>query len=888
MNNTTTLGYDAVGDLGKITDPEKRETTLTYTPDGQLKTVTDASNAVTEYSYLNGEMVSVKDAEGRTSGQFLDAAGRPSALTDAAGSLTTLTYDSLNQTRKITDPLGQTTALDYDENGNLTTLTDARQNSTVWEYDNADRAKSAKDPLGAQALFAYDAAGNLARVTSRSGQVATAEYDLLGRAKNTKYGVNLAGTAESTVTYAYDAVDLPKTITDTQAGTQAFEYDAYDRPKTVTGPTGTVAYVYDAADRRKEMTAAGRTTLYGYDTSSILKSVTSGDQAVTFGLDAVGREKTAALPGGITRTTTLDKTGTIKNISYAKGAADIGDLSYTRDLRGLQTGLSGTLASVALPTAETGAVFGKDNRLTTFNGRSFTYDADGQLKTDGIRDYTWNARGQLSGLTKAGQSSSFGYDALGTRSTRTVGGTTNKFLTDGSNPLVELNGTGDTTATVTTSGLDEFLTRTENGATQIYLTDALGSVIGLANSDGTIATRYTYDPNGQATTTGTASSNPYTFTGRENDGTGLLYYRDRYYDPETGRFISQDPIGHAGGANLYQYALSSPTTYTDPTGDNPMIAACAVGGLVDGGLDWAFQRLSGRKVNWGQVGNAALTGCMMGMAGEALGAFMAARGALRYTGCLPRNSFTPDTPVVMADGTTKPIKDIGIGDKVLATDPETGETGPRTVTALIEGSGQKQLVDLTIDTGNARNAKTSNITATEGHPFWVPELHQWVEAGSLKAGQWLRTSSGTWIQITATQHRTQSTKVYNLTVDDLHTYYVAVGNATALVHNSGGGRPCDPSALPDFFDPGSGGYVRPPRSGGAAADEAGKTQRAAEEAIEQAEERRKTVSSSPGTVQKVVDGPQTPGAHGPAEALVALSIVLARGVQRGKSWWRNR
>ncbi|MEU2842400.1 IPT/TIG domain-containing protein, partial [Streptomyces sp. NPDC007076] len=408
LNNTTILGYDAVGDLRKITDPEKRETALTYTPDGQVKTVTDASNAVTEYSYLNGEVTSVKDAEGRTTSQFLDAAGRPSALTDAAGSLTTLTYDSLNQTRKITDPLGQITALDYDENGNLTTLTDARQNPTVWEYDNADRAKSAKDPLGAQALFAYDTAGNLAKVTSRSGQVATAEYDLLGRAKNTKYGVSLAGTAESTVTYAYDAVDLPKTITDTQAGTQAFEYDAYDRPKTVTGPTGTVAYVYDAADRRKEMTAAGKTTLYDYDTSSILKSVTSGDQTVTFGLDAVGREKTAALPGGITRTTTLDKTGTVKNIGYTKGAADIGDLSYTRDVRGLQTGLSGTLASVALPAAETGAVFGKDNRLTTFNGRSFTYDADGQLKTDGIRDYTWNARGQLTGLTKAGQSSSFG------------------------------------------------------------------------------------------------------------------------------------------------------------------------------------------------------------------------------------------------------------------------------------------------------------------------------------------------------------------------------------------------------------------------------------------------------------------------------------------------
>ncbi|GGV97743.1 hypothetical protein GCM10015535_69650 [Streptomyces gelaticus] len=315
----------------------------------------------------------------------------------------------------------------------------------------------------------------------------------------------------------------------------------------MTGPNGTVSYDYDAADRRKTMSAGGQTTVYGFDKSSILTSVVSGTQEVGFGLDAVGREKTATMPGGIARTTGYDKTGTIKSITYAQGASSIGDLNYTRDERGLQTGLTGTLANVALPAAEDGTVFGKDNRITTYGGRSFTYDADGQLKTDGIRDSTWNARGQLSGLTKAGQSSSFGYDALGTRSTRTVGGTTNKFLTDGSNPLVEQDSSGDTTATVATSGLDQFLTRTENGTTQIYLTDALGSVIGLANSDGTIATKYAYDPNGQPTVSGAASSNPYTFTGRENDGTGLLYYRDRYYDPETGRFISQDPIGQAGG-----------------------------------------------------------------------------------------------------------------------------------------------------------------------------------------------------------------------------------------------------------------------------------------------------------------------------------------------------
>ncbi|MFB7215581.1 polymorphic toxin-type HINT domain-containing protein [Streptomyces sp. NPDC056255] len=785
LGNETLFGYDADGNLQTATDPEGRQTTLTYAPDGQVKTVRDNAGAVTEYTYRNGDLASVKDAEGRVSSQFTDAAGRASALTDTAGSLNTIVYDKLNQPRKVTDALGQSTGFDYDDNGNLTTLTDARNNASSWVYDNADRPKSATDAMGAQATFEYDAAGLLKKATSRSGKIATATYDLLGRPKTAQYGVDIAGQAESSVSYDYDSHDLLKQITDSQAGNQSFTYDTYDRPKTVTGPNGTVSYDYDAADRRKTMSAGGQTTSYGFDKSSILTSVTSGTQQVGFGLDAVGREKTATMPGGITRTTGYDKTGTIKSIAYAQGTSSIGDLNYTRDERGLQTGLTGTLANVALPAAENGTVFGKDNRITTYSGRSFTYDADGQLKTDGIRNYTWNARGQLSGLTKAGQNSSFGYDALGTRSTRTVGGTTNKFLTDGSNPLVEQNSSGGTTATVATSGLDEFLTRTENGSTQVYLTDALGSVIGLANSDGTIATKYAYDPNGQPTVSGAASSNPYTFTGRENDGTGLLYYRDRYYDPETGRFISQDPIGQAGGTNLYQYALSSPTTYTDPTGNNPMIAACAVGGLMDGGLDWAFQRLSGRKVNWGQVGNAALTGCMLGMAGEALGAFMAARSSLRAGSCLAHNSFTAGTPVLMADGSSKPIKDIKIGDKILATDPQTGETGPRTVTAFIEGNGEKQLVDLTIGTGQTQNAKTGNITATDGHPFWVPALHQWVEAGDLKAGQWLQTSAGTWVQITAIQHRTQATKVYNLTVNDLHTYYVLAGATPVLVHNCG-------------------------------------------------------------------------------------------------------
>ncbi|WDT88763.1 RHS repeat protein [Streptomyces sp. SCSIO-PteL053] len=77
LGNTTTFGYDADGNLSTVTDPEDRTTTFTHTADGQFETVTDASGAVTEFGYRHGELISVKDAEGRRSSQFVDAAGRP-------------------------------------------------------------------------------------------------------------------------------------------------------------------------------------------------------------------------------------------------------------------------------------------------------------------------------------------------------------------------------------------------------------------------------------------------------------------------------------------------------------------------------------------------------------------------------------------------------------------------------------------------------------------------------------------------------------------------------------------------------------------------------------------------------------------------------------------
>ncbi|MFC8838519.1 RHS repeat-associated core domain-containing protein, partial [Streptomyces griseoincarnatus] len=107
--------------------------------------------------------------------------------------------------------------------------------------------------------------------------------------------------------------------------------------------------------------------------------------------------------------------------------------------------------------------------------------------------------------------------------------------------------------------------------------------------------------------------------------------------------------------------------------------------------------------------------------------------------CPVGNSFVPGTKVLMADGSSKPIEEVEVGDRVLATDPETGETRIETVTAEIKGKGLKHLVKVVIDTDGDKGEKTAEVTATDGHPFWVPELGQWLDATDLQPGQWLQT-----------------------------------------------------------------------------------------------------------------------------------------------------
>ncbi|HLJ27687.1 MAG TPA: RHS repeat-associated core domain-containing protein [Candidatus Angelobacter sp.] len=120
-------------------------------------------------------------------------------------------------------------------------------------------------------------------------------------------------------------------------------------------------------------------------------------------------------------------------------------------------------------------------------------------------------------------------------------------------------------------GIDEPLGETRSGATNYYEQDGLGSVTSLSSSGGSLANTYGYDSFGNLTTASGTVTNPFQYTGRDYDPeTGLRYYRARYYDPTSGRFLSEDPIGFLGGVNFYSYVHNNSLLLRDPFGMCPM------------------------------------------------------------------------------------------------------------------------------------------------------------------------------------------------------------------------------------------------------------------------------------------------------------------------------
>ncbi len=254
-------------------------------------------------------------------------------------------------------------------------------------------------------------------------------------------------------------------------------------------------------------------------------------------------------------------------------------MTYAYDDAGRRTTIGGSYARTGLPPVVSITSHNAANQQTAFGSQTLSYDLNGNLTSDGTNTYIWNGRNQLVSMTGPGLTASFQYDAFGKRISKTVNGNTITYLYDGPNMVQEQSG-GSPSANTLTGGLDEVISLTDSGGAWSPLFDGLGITPGLADSTGTVQTQYTYEPFGQTSVSGSASTNASQFTGRENDGTGLYYYRARYYSPKLQRFIANDPIGLRGGINLYAYVGNNPLGFVDPFGTDTIQVGISVTGIL--------------------------------------------------------------------------------------------------------------------------------------------------------------------------------------------------------------------------------------------------------------------------------------------------------------------
>jgi RHS repeat-associated protein len=302
--------------------------------------------------------------------------------------------------------------------------------------------------------------------------------------------------------------------------------------------------------------------------------VTLRGRTATYNYDIAGRLTDKTLPNGLKAVYQYDAADRVTSIAYMKpNNTALESVTYSYDAGGQR--INKTEGQV--PPQDTGfaATYDEANRLATITiaGEVFTlsYDANGNLTTksgpvSGITTYTWGARNQLLSLSGRSGTASFRYDAMGRRTEKTVNGSTTGFLYDGTQAIAELRGGAVDTIYHNGLAIDEVLARYASSGNKTLLTDALMSVIAQANDAQSVDNYYAYSPYGEATTLGPDGGNSIQYTGRENDGTGLYYYRARYYDAVLKRFVSEDPIGLGGGANVYVYVKGSPANFRDPLG----------------------------------------------------------------------------------------------------------------------------------------------------------------------------------------------------------------------------------------------------------------------------------------------------------------------------------
>jgi len=591
LGNTTTQSWCSCGSLDKIIDPNGNATTFERDLQGRVTREVRADNTATAYTYENttSRLKQVTDAKSQV-GQleyFIDDDLKQVTYTNAAVATPSVsfTYDPVyNRPATMVDGTGSTS---YSYNpiavppmlgaGRLANVDGPLTNDTVTYgydelgrgisrsvngvgltqgYDALGRITGETNPLGSF-TFAYDGVTNrLASASYPNGQtMAFAYYDNAGDRRLQEIHNKLSGGATlSKFGYSYDPlwnITAWTQQTDASPGkVYEFNYDSTSQLLSgilkTQGPSPSVLKRYG----------------YAYDKGGNRATEQIDDTVLAASHNALN-QLTSVQPGGALRFA-----GTVSEPATVTIGGTPGQVAADNSFLGTASVPSGTSTVAVAATDPSG-----NTRTNTYqvsqsgSSRTLTYDLAGNLTSDGARTYEWDGASRLVAVTQGAHRSEFTYDGVGRRvrvveKDNSIVTSDRRYVWCDASICEERDAAG--------SGvLRRFFTLgvQDGGAAYFYAKDHLGSIREVTDFTGAVRARYDYDPYGRTTKVSGDKDSFFGYSGLvQHQASGLELAQFRAYDPDTGRWLSNDPLGFDDGTNLYAYVHANPIGFTDAQG----------------------------------------------------------------------------------------------------------------------------------------------------------------------------------------------------------------------------------------------------------------------------------------------------------------------------------
>ncbi len=560
----TQFRYDGIGRVVRITQPDNTRLKIGYNANNQISSILDQNNALTRYLYEDG----------------------------------------LDQVTQRINPDGTVVQYRYDTERNLAALVNENGETHQFFYDGNERLIKEIGFDGRTQTYDYDPNGNMIR--HQDGDVVTHfERDLSGRLLR-RQSVDSVSGRQDVATFAYDVAGK-LTRADNDFRKLRFFYDTLGRLVEEWQDDHVVTCTYDAVGN-----ATGYTMPTGHQvrfdntaTGNRLATWLDGRLLARREMDEDGRERFRAWGNHLEEHRSYDPVGRLRDmrLSNRQSRADIAARTYHHDAGGAITHIQDLLRGVSAfgydacrrlavsqgvvseqftydPAGNpvpAGAEAVVGNRLAQLGERRFTYDARGNqtaVAGPGAHDslqFEYSPGNQLRRATRDGLATEYEYDALGRRVRKRKGGVVTEFLWLRDTVITEWREEHGRPAPPVLYVYEEDgltpLAMVVEDKRYFYHNDHLGTPQELTDENGTCVWAARYRAFGRIQEMLVDEIHqPLRFLGQyHDDETGLHYNRHRYYDPDQGRFIHQDPIGLLGGLNAYNYA-PNPVNWCDPLG----------------------------------------------------------------------------------------------------------------------------------------------------------------------------------------------------------------------------------------------------------------------------------------------------------------------------------